>query len=121
MLASGPAASELNVKRPRSRRLVAVAAGLWLAFGVIAWNNIFDRAIRSAEQEYLDLQIEYRLGRGPAVTMRGVMEPAIRRAALTATLWAGVPTLAGLLAVLVVATRRVRAGGESSAAGTAPG
>ncbi len=114
-------ASELTLKRPPSHRLVAIAAGLWLAFGAIAWNNVFDRGVRAAEQEYLDLQAQYRLGLGPAVTIRGVMEPAIRKAAIAATLWSVPPTFAGLVAVFVASRRRHRAGGEAPRAPSSPG
>jgi hypothetical protein len=105
MLESGSVASNSGLKQARSRRRARLAAGLWLAFGVIAWNNVFDREIRSAQRGYLDAQGEHHLGTGPAVTMRGVMEPAARAAARRATLWSGVPTAAGLVAVYLV-TRR---------------
>ena len=110
MLESGLVASEFELKRVRSRRRVRLAVGLWLAFGVTSWNNVFDREIRSAERGYLDRQVEHHLGNGPAVTLRGVMEPAARAASRTATVWSGVPTLAGLIAVYVASRR---AGGRS--------
>jgi hypothetical protein len=96
------------LKQVRSRRRARLAVGLWLAFGVVAWNNVFDREIRSAQRGYLDEQIEHHLGSGPAVTMRAVMERATPAAARTATLWSGLPTAAGLVAVYLAARRANR-------------
>ncbi len=95
------------MKRSGERRLVWLATILWLACGVVLWNSVFDREVESAEQSYLARHVDHRFGRGPAVTMRGVMRPAIREAAWTATAWAVVPTAAGLIGVLV-ARRQAR-------------
>ena len=107
MLESGPVTSESELKRTRSRRRARLAIGLWLAFGVVAWNNVFDREIRLAERGYLDRQVEHELGNGPGATIRDAMEPAIGAAARTATLWSGLPTIAALMAVYIAARRAV--------------
>jgi hypothetical protein len=111
VLESGPVTSEFEVKRVRSRRRARLAAGLWVAFAVIAWNNVFDREIRLAERGYLDRQVEHELGNGPGATVRGAMDPAVAAAARAATLWSGLPTLVGLIALWIAARR---AGGRDT-------
>ncbi len=93
-----------TVKRSGGRRLAWIAIALWLAVGVGVWNTVFDRGIQAAEERYMALQARHQ----PSVTIRGVMDPAIHDAAVTATWWAAVPLAAGLVGVLLIA-RRARA------------
>ena len=87
----------------RSRRRLAV--GLWLAFGLSAWNVIFDYEIRTAADRYLYLQGLHASGRGPSVSVDGVMRPAQVHGAIVASAWSGAIVAAGLLGLNLVARR----------------
>ncbi len=84
-------------------RSAPIAVALCLIVGIVTWNVVFDRTIRSAEQRYLAMQRQH----VRAVTIRQVMDPAIHDATVAATAWAATLTGAGLLGVLG-AGRRAR-------------
>jgi hypothetical protein len=81
----------------------------WAACAVGVWNVVFDAIVIQTGREYLTLQALHQQGRGPAVTIRGVMDPGVARAARTASLSAGAVGAAGLLATWLAARRRPRA------------
>ena len=91
---------------PAMRRTARLA---WAAFAVVVWNVVFDAIVIQAGRDYLTLQALHQQGRAPAVTIRGVMEPGVARAARTATLSGGGVGAAGLLAIWLAARRRPRA------------
>jgi uncharacterized membrane protein YbhN (UPF0104 family) len=73
------------------------------------WNVVFDAIVIQSGRDYLTLQALRQQGRGPAVTIHGVM------AAQEATRSGGAVGAAGMLAVWLVSRRRSR----RSAAGSA--
>jgi len=81
------------------RAAVPLAVALWLVFGVVVWNVVFDAAVVVAGRQYVYRQAEFIRGRGPEVSIPGVMRPAIRRGAREATLWGGLVAAGGLAAV----------------------
>jgi len=85
---------------------MALAVVLWLLFGVVVWNVIFDAAVVRAGRQYVYRQAEFMRGRGPEVSIPGVMRPAIERGAREATLWGGLVAASGLTAI--VFARRAR-------------
>jgi hypothetical protein len=79
---------------------------LWLLFGFVIWNVIFDYEIRVATDEYLALQGAHDAGRGPSVTIDAVMGPAKMRGLRRASAWAGAAAAAGIALTLAVARKR---------------
>lgn len=86
--------------------MAGLAVGLWLVLGLVVWNALFDREIKAAESRYLRLQAAHEQGRGPDVTIPGIMEPAKRRGVLVATGWTAVLMVAGLGGIAAVRRRR---------------
>jgi hypothetical protein len=76
-----------------SRRLAAV---LWLGLGIALWNGVFDLYVSRGAREYLQLQAEFELHKGPEPSMTEVMNRARHDGARGASAWAGLVTLAGL-------------------------
>jgi hypothetical protein len=70
-------------------------AGAWLVLGLLIWNALFDVYVSRGAREYLQLQAEHQLGRGPEPSMSGVMAEARRMGATAATTWAMVVVLSG--------------------------
>jgi hypothetical protein len=74
-----------------------------------AWHAIFDVTLRQGMNEYLAAQDRHLAGRGPAVTIHGVMDAAERRGA-----WRGlagaVPAFAAVVGVRGLIARRRRSG-----------
>ena len=85
------------------RRLRRAAFLAWIACAVVIWNVVFDGIVVQAGREYLTLQALGRQGRGPSVTIREVMDPAVARAARTATIAGGAIGAAGILAAWAAA------------------
>jgi hypothetical protein len=104
----------MDVRPPSPRRpsrLVRFAAAFWIALGLVTWNVVFDREIDAAQVRYVRLQAEHAQGRGPAVTIPGVMDPAIRHGLWLASGWT--TTLAGAgLALTLAAGRFLRRAGR---------
>ncbi len=72
--------------RSTAGRAARRGAALSLLAGFIAWNVVFDRMVADAGRDYVARQHLHEQQRGPAVTIEGVMAPARKAAARTATL-----------------------------------
>ena len=70
-------------------------AALWLLIAVAVWNGFFDLYVSRGAREYLQLQAEFELGRGPAPAMAEVMARASRDGVWGASMWAAVVLAAG--------------------------
>jgi hypothetical protein len=88
-----------------TRRAVRLAILLWLVFGVVLWNALFDRAIVIAGRNYLSRQSQAQRHNGPVVTIAGVMRPAAAQAAIVASCWSLAVTATGLAAIGYAASR----------------
>ena len=106
----------MGVPDHEGRGLGRAALLAWAACAVVVWNVVFDAAVIRAGREYLTLQALHQQGKGPAVTIRRVMDPGVRRAAGTATASGGAVGAAGILVAWLAA--RQRAGGRSAAGGS---
>jgi len=92
---------------PRAGGRVRRAAFLaWMACAVVIWIVVFDTIVVQAGRDYLTRQALCQQGRGPAVTIREVMDPAVSRAARTATVSGGAAGAAGILAAWAAARQR---------------
>ena len=69
----------------------------WAACAVVVWNVVFDAIVIQAGREYLTLQALHQQGKGPAVSIRGVMDPGVARAVRAATVSGGAVGAVGLL------------------------
>jgi len=103
----GPERQARGGRRGLPGRRAALLA--WAACAAVVWNVVFDAIVIQAGREYLTLQALHQQGSGPAVTIRGVMDPGVERAARTATLSGGAVGAAGLLTTWLAARRRPRA------------
>ncbi len=91
--------------------LSPLARVLWcLAVAVLTWNTVFDQLVQAGEKRYLALQTRHEA----AASIRAVMDPAIRHAAATATVWAIVAAAATALVLIIAARALLRAGTPSS-------
>jgi hypothetical protein len=88
------------------RRVRLAACLAWAACAVVVWNVVFDAAVIQAGRDYLTRQALRQQGRGPAVTIREVMDPGVTRAARRATLSGGAVGAAGILAAWAAARQR---------------
>ncbi len=87
---------------PARRRL---AAALWLVFALVAWNVLFDAAVKDGVSDYLNRQALHQQGRGPAVGIFDVMRPAVSRGALVASAWALPIAVVGVVGAYLGARR----------------
>jgi hypothetical protein len=92
---------------PAGRGMRRAALLAWAACAVVVWNVVFDAIVIQSGREYLTRQALRQQGRGPAVTIRGVMDPGVARAARTATASGGAIGAAGILAAWLAARRRL--------------
>ena len=99
---------------PPARGLCRGAILAWAACALVVWNVVFDANVTESGREYLTLQALHQQGKGPAVTIRSVMDPGVARAARTATASGALVGAAGCLAVWLAA--RPRAGGSAGGA-----
>ena len=99
-------ASDPAVVSARRRTLVRVAAVAWVACAVVVWNVVFDAHVIEAGRDYLTRQALHQQGRGDAVTIRGVMDPGVARAARAASLSGGAIAAAGLAATWLASRGR---------------
>jgi len=99
-------ASEAAGVGARRRALRRAAAVAWAACAVVVWNVVFDAIVIEAGRDYLTRQALHQQGRDGAVTIRGVMDPAVARAARAATLSGGAVAAAGLAATWLVSRGR---------------
>ena len=82
----------------------------WFLLSVAVWNGFFDLYVSRGAREYLQLQAEFELGRGPAPVMSEVMARASRDGVRGASMWAAVVLAAGWVTVAAgAAGKRVRA------------
>jgi len=90
---------------PASSRLVRLAAGLWLTFGFVVWNVVFDHELVVAGRNYSQAaSVAFREHR-PYERLNDWMPAATSRSVAVATA-AGLATSAlGLSAVAVAAAR----------------
>ena len=88
---------------PGMRRAALLA---WAACAVVVWNVVFDAIVIQAGREYLTLQALHQQGKGPAVTIRGVMDRGVSRAVRTATASGGAVGVAGILAAWLAARQQ---------------
>jgi hypothetical protein len=85
---------------------------LWLPAlaAFVAWHTIFDVTIQLGMGRYLFGHARHAAGQGPAVTIHGVMDEAVRQGALTGL--AGAVFVFALVAAgrWLIARRRLRSG-----------
>ena len=94
----------------RSRRWIVArraAVVLWLVFGFVMWNVVFDATVIQGGRDYLARQSLHNQGKGPGATIHGVMDEAAARGARRATAIGGAVCAAGLTLVWVASRRRV--------------
>lgn len=91
----------------------------WLAVAFVVFNGVFDLLVERGGKEYLIGQALHELGRGPKVTLHGVMRTAMVRGGRTAAIWAVLLFLAGAGTTLAVwaAARRESASLPGGASG----
>jgi hypothetical protein len=106
----GPDPQRGDARAGRGLRRAAFLA--WAVFALVVWNGVFDARVIQAGRDYLTLQAFHRQGRGPAVTIRQVMDPGVARAARDANAAGGAVGAAGILVVWMVS--RQRAGRSAS-------
>ncbi|MEO7191614.1 MAG: hypothetical protein ABI051_11215 [Vicinamibacterales bacterium] len=95
---------------PRVGARPAVLALLWLVVAAAVWNGFFDLYVSRGAREYLQLQAEFELGRGPQPAMAEVMARASHDGVRGASVWALFVLGCGW------ATLALRRGGASEAA-----
>ena len=79
----------------RERALVV----LWLVMAVLIWNGVYDMTLGEGIKEYLFRSVLHEAGRGPRVSVAGVLDPFVFDAVWVATFWASIVTLAGLVTI----------------------
>jgi glucosamine 6-phosphate synthetase-like amidotransferase/phosphosugar isomerase protein len=80
----------------------------WAVCAVVVWNVVFDAIVTQSGRDYLTLQALRQQGRGPAVTIRDVMESGVARASRVATASGGAVGAAGILVVWLTSRGRAR-------------
>ena len=85
------------MQRVPRRESLAVAA--WLIVGVLLWNGIYDMVLGQGLREYLFRSALHDAGRGPAMSIRSVVDPYIVDAVWIATFWSALVVLAGMLTI----------------------
>jgi len=90
-----------------SARLARV---LWIAWAVVVWNVVFDRAIVVAGRSYIVAATRHTAAdpTAPPLNMDDWMVPAVNRALTVATAAAVVVLVTGLAAVAVASRRQLR-------------
>ena len=71
-------------------------AAIWIVLAVGIWNAFFDLYVSRGAREYLQKQLEYETGRGPAPSMDAVMRAATRDGLVMSSVWAGLVVCGGL-------------------------
>ena len=80
---------------------------LWLVFGFVTWNVVFDRRVAVAAVAFTREQTHNREQGLPTLSIADGFSPNVRTAAVDATAWAGGLTALGLL-LSVAAARSLR-------------
>ena len=75
------------------------------AAALVVFCVVQDRVTAEGARRYVALQREAIAGRGPAVTVDEIMQPAIARSVRVAVLWSGTVGVAGVAAALAVRRR----------------
>jgi hypothetical protein len=101
---AAPDASAAEERRWRTRRRAAIL--LWSLFAAVVWNVVFDAVVIETGRDYLTRQALHQEGKGPAVTIPGVMAPGVARGVRLASLCGGGVAGCGLVGVWVAARRR---------------
>lgn len=70
-------------------------AALWLVFAFVTWNVVFDREVSIAATAFTRDQIVRHQRGQPVIPIDEAFSPRVRRAALTASAWAGVVIACG--------------------------
>ena len=70
-----------------SRRVLWVSAVLAIVCGGLIWNLVFDLWLGQVERQYLWEQARYELGLGRRVSLKGMMNQAVREGAWIASAW----------------------------------
>jgi len=94
---------------PTARRWIVArrsAVLLWLVFGFVLWNVVFDAAVIQGGRDYLIRQTLHQQGTGPGATIHGVMDQAVARGAQMATAIGGGACAVGLALIWVAGRRR---------------
>ncbi len=99
------AGSAVRGRRHTLRRAAILA---WAACGFVVWNVVFDAIVIRSGRDYLTRQALHQQGRGPAVTIRTVMDPGVARAVRTATVSGSAVAAAGVSATWLASRRRRR-------------
>jgi hypothetical protein len=81
---------------------------LWVVFGFVLWNAIFDSAVLRGALDYLIGLHLFQQEHGPVVTIHGVMDEAVARGAQRATAIGGGVCAIGLVLVWLASRRRAR-------------
>lgn len=80
------------------KRPGAAAFILWLVFGFVTWNVVFDRRVALAGVAFTREQTSLHHQGAPTVPLNQGFTPRVRAAAAAATAWAGGLTAIGLIA-----------------------
>ena len=83
--------------RGNARRARRVAALLWLSFAFVVWNVVFDRQLFVDASRFATESVVRHQQGIPLRTIDGAYRPAVRVAALRATLCAGMVLAVGAL------------------------
>ena len=84
-------------------RRARLAVTLWIVFGFVTWNVVFDRAVADAGRQFTRQQILNQQQGAPLDSIAAAFSPELGPAALKASLYAGI-----VLACGGVALRRLR-------------
>jgi 3-keto-L-gulonate-6-phosphate decarboxylase len=76
-----------------------VVLGASLAAAIVTWNAVFDAHVRAGARDYVDRQAAFVQGRGPRADMDAVMQAAVAGGLRSATLWALVVLVPGVVVV----------------------
>jgi hypothetical protein len=84
------------------------AVALWLLFGAIAWNGLYDVLLKMSTRQYLYRHALHEAGRGPAVDLSQAMAVAVRDAAWLSTLWASLMLLLAMVTLRLIRNSAVQ-------------
>lgn len=87
---------EAGFSRPARER---VLAGMWLVLALLVWNGVYDMTLGVGIKEYLFRSTLHEAGRGPRVSIAGVLDPFVFDALWVSTFWASLVMLAGLITI----------------------
>jgi ABC-type Fe3+ transport system permease subunit len=96
-------------RRTVSRRFLLI---LTIVTSLALFAFVQDRVTAAGARRYVSLQRAAAEGRGPAVTIDEVMQPAIRESVRSGARWAGIVLLVGVAVAFSVARRSTTGHGE---------